>query len=146
MEDPLHPLGRCTCGGEGRCEWCQRRCPDCGEFTIYHGDRCLENAVSLRARIKTLHQALRDVGYPGRAEVRVGPREQWDEYPPRGRQWPEPEADYEALGYPETQLGPSTLEFVGALLATGYSEALSRVLPITNNQTTSITVDDGASD
>ncbi len=23
--DPLHPTGRCTCGGEGRCEWCRWR-------------------------------------------------------------------------------------------------------------------------
>lgn len=23
-EDPLHPNGRCTCAGEGRCDWCQR--------------------------------------------------------------------------------------------------------------------------
>lgn len=22
--DPLHPTGRCTCAGEGRCEWCRR--------------------------------------------------------------------------------------------------------------------------
>lgn len=22
MPDPLHPTGRCTCFGEGRCEWC----------------------------------------------------------------------------------------------------------------------------
>lgn len=23
--DPLHPTGRCTCAGEGRCEWCNLR-------------------------------------------------------------------------------------------------------------------------
>ena len=22
--DPLHPTGRCTCHGEGRCEWCRK--------------------------------------------------------------------------------------------------------------------------
>jgi hypothetical protein len=22
--DPMHPAGRCTCAGEGRCSWCQR--------------------------------------------------------------------------------------------------------------------------
>ena len=24
--DPLHPFGRCTCAGEGRCAWCQIEC------------------------------------------------------------------------------------------------------------------------
>lgn len=28
-EDPLHPTGRCTCGGEGRCEWCMVPCEGC---------------------------------------------------------------------------------------------------------------------
>src|SRR5688572_11642491 len=23
VPDPLHPTGRCTCGGEGRCGWCK---------------------------------------------------------------------------------------------------------------------------
>lgn len=32
--DPLHPTGRCTCGGEGRCDWCKAHpdpedCPEC---------------------------------------------------------------------------------------------------------------------
>jgi hypothetical protein len=27
--DELHPTGRCTCGGEGNCQWCQRVCPVC---------------------------------------------------------------------------------------------------------------------
>jgi hypothetical protein len=26
----LHPTGRCTCAGEGRCEWCRTICPVCG--------------------------------------------------------------------------------------------------------------------
>lgn len=38
--DELHPLGRCTCGGEGRCDWCQRACPACGTPAIEHGDAC----------------------------------------------------------------------------------------------------------
>jgi endonuclease III len=29
IDDPLHPFGRCTCAGEGKCEWCQRLCPEC---------------------------------------------------------------------------------------------------------------------
>ena len=24
VPDPLHPTGRCTCAGEGRCEWCRK--------------------------------------------------------------------------------------------------------------------------
>ena len=28
--DPLHPTGRCTCHGEGTCEWCVLICPACG--------------------------------------------------------------------------------------------------------------------
>jgi len=28
--DPLHPDGRCTCGGGGSCEWCRSHCVDCG--------------------------------------------------------------------------------------------------------------------
>lgn len=27
--DPLHPTGRCSCGGEGRCDWCKVPCEDC---------------------------------------------------------------------------------------------------------------------
>ncbi|WP_304504107.1 hypothetical protein [Corallococcus sp. EGB] len=26
----LHPSGRCTCAGEGQCEWCRARCDACG--------------------------------------------------------------------------------------------------------------------
>lgn len=31
ITDPLHPEGRCTCAGEGQCDWCRRideRTPD----------------------------------------------------------------------------------------------------------------------
>lgn len=28
--DPLHPTGRCSCGGEGRCNWCKAHCVLCG--------------------------------------------------------------------------------------------------------------------
>ena len=27
----LHPFGRCTCAGEGTCEWCRLPCKSCGE-------------------------------------------------------------------------------------------------------------------
>jgi hypothetical protein len=26
----LHPSGRCTCAGEGSCEWCKTHCIECG--------------------------------------------------------------------------------------------------------------------
>ncbi len=33
--DPLHPYGRCTCTGEGRCAYCQLACPVCmGDGTV----------------------------------------------------------------------------------------------------------------
>lgn len=32
--DPLHPTGRCSCGGEGQCEWCRVPCTDCGQPRI----------------------------------------------------------------------------------------------------------------
>jgi hypothetical protein len=25
----MHPYGRCACGAEGTCEWCQRLCSEC---------------------------------------------------------------------------------------------------------------------
>ena len=28
--DLLHPYGRCSCGGEGRCDWCRLPCGACG--------------------------------------------------------------------------------------------------------------------
>jgi hypothetical protein len=28
-KDELHPSGRCVCGGEGKCDWCNQECPDC---------------------------------------------------------------------------------------------------------------------
>jgi hypothetical protein len=24
LDEALHPAGKCTCAGEGRCEWCRR--------------------------------------------------------------------------------------------------------------------------
>lgn len=41
VDELLHPLGKCSCGGEGRCSWCRRPCPRCGVATIDHGDECL---------------------------------------------------------------------------------------------------------
>lgn len=63
LEDPLHPLGRCTCGGEGRCEWCTRPCPTCGELTAYHGDKCLEDDYEALGYPET------EAGYEHRPEL-----------------------------------------------------------------------------
>lgn len=30
VDATLHPTGRCTCAGEGECEWCQSHCLECG--------------------------------------------------------------------------------------------------------------------
>lgn len=32
-DDLLHPNGRCKCGGEGKCEWCNQ-CDDCAESQV----------------------------------------------------------------------------------------------------------------
>lgn len=75
-----------------------------------------------------------------RSAVRLGPREQWDEYPVRGNPWPEPEADYEALGYPETEAGyerrPWLLEAMLSTLHTCIESCIRchPLSPITNNQ------------
>lgn len=67
-QDELHPTGRCTCGGEGRCEWCHRACEAC------QGD-CYETPCEVCG----------STGY-------------------------RPEADYEALGYQETEAYETELE------------------------------------
>lgn len=36
-EDQLHPSGRCTCAGEGECEWCRTHCAHCGATVEHHG-------------------------------------------------------------------------------------------------------------
>ena len=33
----LHPSGRCTCAGEGSCEWCKTHCVHCGAEAEQHG-------------------------------------------------------------------------------------------------------------
>jgi len=33
----LHPSGRCTCAGEGTCEWCKTHCVHCGAEAEQHG-------------------------------------------------------------------------------------------------------------
>lgn len=36
--DALHPTGRCTCGGQGECEWCMSHCVHCGSSTWPHDE------------------------------------------------------------------------------------------------------------
>lgn len=69
------------------------------------------------------------------ADARVGPREEWDEYPLRGSQWPEPEADYEALGYPETEVGHESEHqaVLRDLMVSMLHECLTLAATIKNN-------------
>lgn len=56
--DPLHPGGRCTCAGEGRCEWCRTTCLWCGAPHLDVGHpvdrascaRCLAEALTAAER------------------------------------------------------------------------------------------------
>lgn len=41
--DPLHPRGRCTCSGEGRCYWCRTTCRMCG---VEVPDTCCEGGMT----------------------------------------------------------------------------------------------------
>ncbi len=36
--DELHPTGRCTCGGEGQCDWCMSHCIYCGSSVWPHDE------------------------------------------------------------------------------------------------------------
>ena len=36
-DDVLHPSGRCTCAGDGECEWCKMHCVHCGAGPEQHG-------------------------------------------------------------------------------------------------------------
>lgn len=46
-ESALHPTGRCTCGGEGRCAWCQEICERCmGDCYEYPCNAC--NSTGLK--------------------------------------------------------------------------------------------------
>ena len=85
--EALHPTGRCTCGGEGQCEWCSRPCPACGVPTIEHGDTCIsmqrtcDRCGGLQNVFLMRHGWACDFCLGG------------DTLP-----------DYEALGYPETEI------------------------------------------
>jgi len=36
-DEKVHPGGRCTCAGEGECEWCKTHCIHCGAGPEHHG-------------------------------------------------------------------------------------------------------------
>lgn len=48
--DPLHPTGRCSCAGEGRCTWCRSHCAGCGMG--------VPEADPYVARLKEFHEAM----------------------------------------------------------------------------------------
>lgn len=85
-ESSLHPTGRCTCGGEGRCAWCDEICPTCLGSCVgdepwlvceFCGGTGYADGMYLTAEQRAAKVA--DI----RADV----------------------ADYEALGYLETETG-----------------------------------------
>ncbi len=56
-DEALHPDGRCTCAGEGECEWCTIHCLHCGgkaEEPVHRSDFAAEahEFTSVRAGIK----------------------------------------------------------------------------------------------
>lgn len=83
--DPLHPTGRCTCGGEGRCAWCAEICQTCGGTAVadepWH-----------------VCDACKGTGYADGLELTAGERAAKVEAIRAN------ECDYAALGYPETEL------------------------------------------
>lgn len=89
--DPLHPAGRCTCGGEGRCAWCDEICRSClgdGSFASLDCPYCNGTGYADGLALTPEERAAKI------AAIRAD------------------EADYAALGYPETETwtGP-TLAF-----------------------------------
>jgi len=88
--DPLHPTGRCTCGGEGRCAWCQEVCACCGGIGVsdepwYSCEEC------------------NGTGYADGLELPAEGRAAKIEAIRAG------DVDYEALGYPETKIEETDL-------------------------------------
>jgi hypothetical protein len=42
VSDLLHPDGRCTCAGEGTCEWCRTHCLGCGVRIVAGAEECAD--------------------------------------------------------------------------------------------------------
>src|SRR5512139_403655 len=99
MPSDIHPTGRCTCGGEGRCAWCSRPCPACGVPTIEHGDTCISMQRAC-SRCGGLENVLLLV-HGWVCDFCLG-----------GDRMPE----YEALGYPETGFGECDLDHAAYLI------------------------------
>lgn len=82
MSEPdIHGIGRCTCAGEGRCAWCQELC-----------DRCWGDAMDPPCF------ACNGTGYADGRSLSMEERAAKIEAI-RGEL-----VDYEALGYPETEI------------------------------------------
>lgn len=82
----IHGTGRCTCGGEGRCAWCQEICDRCqgdGWDTLHLDTPCRHcNGTGYADGLKlTMDERAAKV-----AAIRAD------------------EPDYEALGYTETEI------------------------------------------
>ncbi|MBZ4371498.1 hypothetical protein [Corallococcus sp. AS-1-6] len=52
----LHPSGRCTCAGEGQCEWCRARCDACGGPSVPESVRRAVVRVWSALRVTTPEQ------------------------------------------------------------------------------------------
>jgi len=86
--DGIHGTGRCTCGGEGRCAWCQEICERCfGDGTV-----ALDGAPC---------EACNGTGYADGLELTM------EERAAKIEAIRADEADYAALGYPETEITES---------------------------------------
>lgn len=59
LVDELHPTGRCTCGGEGRCPWCLELCSHGKPFRTFGCLACTEAELTeAYAEIATLKAQL----------------------------------------------------------------------------------------
>ncbi|WP_147446635.1 hypothetical protein [Corallococcus sp. CA047B] len=58
VTDAMHPTGRCTCAGEGACEWCRARCSICGWAYVHGSVRHALSQVWSALHITTTRQGI----------------------------------------------------------------------------------------
>jgi hypothetical protein len=92
-EAALHPTGRCTCAGEGTCEWCRTHCVHCGATEEQHtptGDHRFESHT-----LSCPKCGCTDIDTRMGICIECAYRFSYAELPPRLPQAPEPEPEYE---------------------------------------------------